>query len=130
MTALGLLLWFKIGVTAATAVLPMLLLPARLVAQRLGIEPSAVGFIRLYGVALLALLVGYAQGLVMLADGLFPTGVVWMGLVSNGGAALALVTTGLHRRLRLTAPLYGLIALGLAAALVWPALAVRPLGGL
>lgn len=130
MTALGLLLSFKIGVTAATAVLPMLLLPAPRVAQRLGIEPSAVGYVRLYGVALLALLVGYAHGLVMLADGLFPTGVVWMGLVSNGGAAFALVTTGLHRRLRLTAPLYGLIALGLAAALVWPALAVQPLGGL
>lgn len=128
MTALGVLLVFKIGVTAVTAVLPMVLLPTAAVTRRLGIEPSAVGYIRLYGVALLALLVGYAGGLATLAEGVFPTGVVWMGLVSNGGAAIALVATGVHRRLPMAAPLYGFIALGLAAALMWPALAMRPLG--
>lgn len=128
MTALGVLLVFKIGVTAVTAVLPMVLLPTAAVTRRLGIEPAAVAYVRLYGVALLALLVGYAGGLVTLAGGEFPVGVVWMGLVSNGGAAIALVATGVHRRLRMAAPLYGFIALGLAAALAWPALAMRPLG--
>lgn len=128
MTALGVLLTIKIGLTAVTAVLPMMLLPASVITRRLGIEPAAVGYIRLYGVALTALLVGYAGGLVTLADGVFPTGVVWMGLVSNGGAAIALVVTGVHRRLPLAAPMYGLIALGLAAALVWPAFAMRPIG--
>jgi hypothetical protein len=125
MTWLGLLLVFKILVTALPAVAPMLLLSRPALGRRLGIADDAVPYIRLYGVALSALLVGYASGLPAAEAGEFPTGVVLMGLWSNAAATLALWATGLHRRMPLAAPVFGAIAVGLAAALVWPELALQ-----
>lgn len=125
MTWLSLLLVFKIVVTLFSSVLPLLLLSRPAVARQLEIDVAAVPYLRLYAVALLALLVGYASGLQTAETGVFPDGVVRMGIVSNVGATLGLLTTGLYRRLWPAVPIFGAIALGLIAAAFWPELVLR-----
>lgn len=122
---LTLLLLFKIGFTALFCALPMLLLPTREICRRLGVDRAAVPYIRLYGWVLVALLTGYAAGVVDTLHGVMPWGVVVMGLVSNGGATV-LMLTPFGRTQSAAMPLvFGLIALGLAGALLLPDLALR-----
>ena len=52
-------------------------------------EQNAV-FIRLLGMAYAALLGGYAFGFFAIREKIYPRGVVWTGIVSNGGACLLL----------------------------------------
>ena len=61
MTALSLLLVFKILITTVLTVVPFLLLSERRLAPLLGVTGGGTLF-RLYGVAILALLVGYSSG--------------------------------------------------------------------
>lgn len=116
MTWLTLLLVFKIAFTIFTAVGPMLLMTGERAAGLFGVGIDAVPLIRLYGMALLALAVGYAGGISSSEQGQFPYGVVFMGIVSNAGASALLVTTGAWRKAPLAVPAYGSIALGLIAA--------------
>lgn len=127
MTWLSLLLVFKIVVTLLSSVLPLLLRSTPALARRLEIDVAAVPYLRLYAVALLALLVGYAGGLHTAERGVFPEDVVRMGIVSNAGATLMLLRTGLHRRLWPAAPIFGAIALGLVAASLRPDVALQRL---
>lgn len=120
MTFLTLLLMFKIAFTALFAALPMLLLPGASVQARIGVDAAALPYIRLYGWALIALLTGYASGIFAAEAGVMPWGIVVMGLVSNGGAALLMLTPYARLRSAGMAAVFGLIALGLGAALVWP----------
>lgn len=71
---------------------------------------------RLYGMALIALLVGYAWGLMEVGQGRYPDGVVLVGLVSNGGAVLVMLWTGYARRSPAALVFFGAIAVGLAVA--------------
>ena len=88
------LLWIKIVGTALAAALPMLLAPAS-VYEWLGFPPQpTMLFLRLYGLSTLALLAGYYGGIEQARHGEFPRGVLRMGLVSNGGQGLALLTAG------------------------------------
>lgn len=121
MTWLTLLLLFKIGFTIVTAVGPMLLMPGGRTAALFGLGADAVPLVRLYGMALLALVVGYAGGIPASEQGQFPVGVVLMGIVSNLGASVLLVVTGAWRKSPLAVPAYGSIALGLMAAWWMPA---------
>lgn len=120
MTWLGVLLLFKITSTALGVVGPLLLSPRARLAARLSIPAEASGLARLYGVALLALLVGYGSGLVDAWRGVFPAGVVWMGLVSNAGATVALLATGWAQRHQALTVLFGAIALAMAWAVAFP----------
>ena len=54
--------------------------------------------VRLYGWAVLALLVGYSFGFSWINKDTFPDGVVHMGLVSSGGATRLLALTGAWRQ--------------------------------
>lgn len=120
MTFLTLLLLFKIAFTALFAALPMLLLPGASVQARIGVDAAALPYIRLYGWALIALLTGYASGIFAAEAGVMPWGIVVMGLVSNGGAALLMLTPYARLQSASMAAVFGLIALGLGAALMWP----------
>lgn len=124
MTWLSLLLIFKITVTALTASGPMLLLPAAQVVKHMGVGVEAIPFVRLYGMALTALLVGYASGIPAAENGAFPMGVVWMGIVSNGGATLLLLLTGAYRKAPLAVPVFGAITVGLVCAMLAPSMAI------
>lgn len=120
MTWLALLFASKIAVTAVAVVGPLLLLRPATLSARMAVPALAVPLARLYGVALLALLVGYAGGLHASQNGQFPTAVVAMGIVSNAGATSALLLTGIARRHRVLTATFGAIAAGLAAAAVFP----------
>lgn len=124
MTFLGLLLAFKIIVTLVLASAPMLLLPAPRLMQLFQLGADAVPLARLYGVAITALLVGYASGFAPAAAGVFPWGVVFMGIVSNTGATITLLVTGAWRRSVASPILFGLIAAALIVAALFPAVAL------
>ena len=127
MSPLALLLITKIGVTALTVSLPFLLLsPARIV-ELSGFRSDPPVFYRLYGWAILALLVGYAGGLVEVQRGSFPWGVVVMGLVSNGGAATILITSGAAAGQRALTAFFASITAGLLVAAASPEWAIAPL---
>ena len=119
MTPIALILLAKILVTGAMTAAPFLLMPEPKLAAMFRITGNgARSLFRLYGIAVLALLVGYASGFWAIADGRFPFGVAAMGFVSNAGAAAILIATGGWRRAKfLTAFVAGIaIALVLAAA--------------
>jgi hypothetical protein len=82
---------FKILVTAVFWFAPLLFLPGSLI-TRLGFPacPSVI-FLRLLGMAYGSLLVGYVFGLVATRQGRYPGSMVWIGIVSNGGAFALLV---------------------------------------
>lgn len=124
MTWLSLLLIFKIAFTAIAAALPLLFLPAKKVAATLGVAESAAPLARLYGMALIALLVGYASGVPVAEEARMPWGVVAMGIVSNTGATSLLLTTGMAKRSPFSAPVFGAIAVLLAAATFAPTVAL------
>ncbi len=124
MTYLDLILIAKIVGTGLFVGLPFLLIPGpRLISllQIEGAEP-ALPLIRLYGWAVIALLVGYSFGFSWVTSDEFPTGVVTMGLVSNAGATVLLIATGAWRRARTMTVFLGLIASALTLAISNPIL--------
>lgn len=83
-------LTFKIVFTVIGSCIPLLLLSESSL-QWLGFSvPQPILFLRLLGMAYLALIVGYAFGLKEAKRGIYPAHAVWVGIVSNGGAALIL----------------------------------------
>lgn len=117
----------KIGVTLVCWAGPMLLLhPAQF--EMLGFPvPEPFLYIRLLGMAYLALVVGYAYGYRVALKGYFPSAAVAIGIVSNGGAAmiiLAFLLSGkteefspiAYNLMVLSGGLLGLITLGLVLA--------------
>ena len=124
MTYLALLLIFKIVVTAVTVSLPFLALPGARLQAQFGIGADVLPLARLYGVAVTALLVGYAGGFAPAQAGVFPWGVVIMGIASNLGATLGLIVTGGWRRSIAAPIIFGAIAAALIASALSPALAL------
>jgi hypothetical protein len=71
--------------------IPLLLVPGKLLAS-LGIpEPINIVFLRLLGMAYVALMVGYIFGLIAILNGGYPIETIWVGIISNGGAFLLLL---------------------------------------
>jgi hypothetical protein len=90
MSSLTRILAIKITLTVAVWCIPLLLFPTSLL-QTLGFPvPEPQIFLRLLGMAYTALVVGYGFGLRASSRGSYPAGVVWVGIVSNGGACLLL----------------------------------------
>lgn len=124
MTWLTLLLVFKIGFTAIVVSAPLLLMPAERVSSLYRLGADAVPLCRLYGVAVTALLVGYASGIAPAQHGVFPGGVVAMGIASNAGAPAVLLLTGRWRGARLPTFVFAAIAVALLASAVAPSAAL------
>lgn len=120
MTWLSILLIAKIAVTAALIAAPFLLAPRQVLAKRVGVEASTSAMFRLYGVAMAALLVGYGFGIAAAQAGVFPWGVVAVGVVSNGGASIALIVTGAARKSAVLTAFLILITISLIAAMLAP----------
>ncbi|QPH53274.1 hypothetical protein [Pontivivens ytuae] len=121
MAPLALLLTVKIVVTLVGVVGPFLLLRRARIDALIGATAGSPLIYRLYGIAILALLFGYGGGLVQIAGGQFPSGVVVMGIVSNGGAALVLARVP---RFRSAAVALGLLTAALGLALLAPEVAM------
>lgn len=120
MSWLSCLLIIKISVTFFLVALPFLFFPRSRLEQVTDVSATSTLFFRLYGVAILALLVGYAFGIPLAESGHFPRGVVCMGLVSNSGAAILLFRIGKGLQNLVMAPFFTLITIGLVISLALP----------
>ncbi|NRA29816.1 MAG: hypothetical protein HRU11_06080 [Parvularculaceae bacterium] len=118
MTWLTILLLIKIIGTLVTIAIPFLVLPKTKLDEIAGMGAPSLTFYRLYGVAILALLTAYASGVLAAQAGVFPSGIVAMGLVSNAGAVAAILFTGRGQHMVLSTVFFGSIAAGLALAFV------------
>ncbi|MCI5043638.1 MAG: hypothetical protein MRY72_02980 [Aquisalinus sp.] len=127
MTPLSILLTIKIFGTLVPIALPFLLFPKHLIEKLSNFEASDIALYRFYGVAILALLVGYAGGLFQLQEGVFPAGVVAMGLVSNAGIVMAITLTGRLSKMPVSAIFFGSIAIGLLVSHLNQEMAMTPL---
>ena len=127
MAPLSILLWVKIIGTLIPVGLPLLVLSKNRIEAISGFQSSDVIIYRLYGMAIIALLVGYYGGYVQVANGVFPIWVIWMGLVSNAGAAAVLILTERAKKAPWEAGFFSLIATGLVVSLLRPELAMSPL---
>ena len=126
MSWLSLLLLTKIAVTGLLVAAPFLFLPKAMLEKVTNTTAQTSALYRLYGVAIVALLVGYAFGIPSAEVGQFPWGVVTMGTVSNGGAALLLLAFSRgNKPNRFSAAFYGLVALGQVVAKILPSSAVQ-----
>jgi hypothetical protein len=90
MSGLTRILAIKITLTVIVWCIPLLLFPTRLLLSLGFPVPEPQIFLRLLGMAYTALVVGYGFGLRASSRGSYPAGVVWVGIVSNGGACLLL----------------------------------------
>lgn len=85
---------FKITATVMFWCTPLIFFPAELLAA-LGVpEQPSYMFIRMLGWAYLALCVGYAFGLATSLQWHRALGLIWVGIVSNGGACAYLIYYG------------------------------------
>lgn len=126
---IALLLAFKIAVAFLFVVAP-LLNGSRAQLARAGGHDAAVAPLRLFGAAMLALVVGYATSFLELAAGRFPYGIVAMGIVADTAIPLTLVLTGQAWRTPLRSGLTLALfasAIGQIAACAEPQWALKPL---
>ena len=127
MSFLVLLLLLKIVLTLLFAAGPLMLLSKDRLDRLAGLGENSLTLYRLYGIALLSILVIYSFGVDVALSGAFPLYAVAMGFVSNAGATLVLMGRGeLDKRPWLVA-FCGAIAAGLVVAFFAPAFALRPL---
>ncbi|MGD1935296.1 MAG: hypothetical protein ACFB0Z_12455 [Candidatus Phaeomarinobacter sp.] len=127
MSFLALVFIFKVLVTGLMVGAPFLFLPAARVDMSTGYGEAAAPLFRLYGVAIFALLFGYGYGYWLLGQGIFPWGIIAMGLLSNGGGAAVLFASGAWRRSKTIAYFISAVAVALAAAALAPEWAVTPI---
>ena len=133
MSFLSLILLFKMAGTLVLLSGPFLLLPSSRLLAMTGAPNGPDGIVSLYrlmGVAYLALFVAYGTGFVTAQQGVFPLGIVLMGLVSNVGGALTMVMTGSVKRAgaaRVTFIFISLVAVGLIISTALGERAVQPI---
>ncbi len=127
MTILTIVLIVKIGVTLFAVVLPFLVFSKEKLNQVLQMTAESPSLYRLYGVAVLALLVGYGSGVLQIAQDMYPSGVIAMGITSNAGAALVLFLTGAAKRNKSLTVFFTLIAVCLIGAFLNPEAAMTAL---
>ena len=127
MTILTVVLIVKIGVTLFAVVLPFLMFGKEKLDRILQMTTNSSSLYRLYGFAVLALLVGYAGGIVQIAHNLYPIGVIVMGITSNAGAVLVLILTGAARQNRFLTGFFALVTVCLVGAVLDPDAVMAPL---
>ena len=128
MTPLMILLIAKMMVTVGAVAGPLLVLSKARLDQMAGLGTPDLALYRLYGMALLALVVGYGFGLWAVANGDYPRAVVVVGLVSNGGASAIMLRHGFARTHPASCAFFCLMAAGFLIALLAPGFAMAPLG--
>ncbi len=108
----------KIAVSLVFLVIPFLFFSTQKLATITGVQSKSANLFRLYGWAIVALLVGYGFGLSEALAGSYPLPMVVMGIVSNGGATVILLMTGAWHRNQWLCFTLGMIAIGLALTLL------------
>ena len=118
---------FKIFISLIFVALPMLVLPEKKIQALMKLPVSNVIVYRLYGMAILALLVGYGSGLMSALEGQFNPGVVLMGIVSNIGASVIMLSTGYWKMQRALWAFFTTIGLLLLTSFIFTDQMLAPL---
>ena len=129
MSRLTLLLVVKILFTILAVVIPFLFLPAERVAEMTGASIPAPSLYRLYGVAMVAILTGYAFAIPIAQRGERPLGPLVMGVISNGGAAFVLFSFGAEGTSRILAIVFAILAILLALSILKPEFMLKTMSG-
>jgi len=125
MSWLALIFFIKISLTGMLVVLPFLLFPKLILETITSITTSEPTIFRLYGVAILALLVGYSFGIPVAESNNFPLGIVCMGIVSNGGAGALLLWSNFFKYNLILGIFFTLMTLVLLATTMFPDIALQ-----
>lgn len=125
MSWVSLLLIVKVAVTLILVAMPFLFVSKEKLEKVTNIKTDTPQFFRLYGVAILALLIGYSFGIPLAENGVFPWSVVSMGVMSNGGAAFILLLAGLNSKKRGLTLFFAIITVGLIMSALFPQVAVQ-----
>jgi len=107
--------------------LPLIFLPKSIVDARSGFTQSDITLYRFYGVAIFALLVGYAGGYAQAQAGMFPAGIIIMGIVSNAGATLIFLMSGRYKKSPISTLFFATIASALVVTFFARAWAMTPI---
>lgn len=124
MTFFTLLIVIKITITLLLIAIPFLFLPLSRLTEITSCEIKEPLYFRLYGVAILSLLVGYASSISDSQNGVFPWAIAMMGLVSNGGAT-ALLLNNKAAQSPVLIMFLSLITVCLLLAMAFPQVAVN-----
>lgn len=124
MTWLSLLLITKILVSVVLIIIPFMFFPKSKLDAMTRMKTDTTQFYRLYGIAILALLVAYGSGIPLAQQGEFPWGIVLMGIVSNIGGGAALLAYGVDARNGTLGAIFLAIGAGLILSAWQPELAL------
>lgn len=127
MSLLIIIIAIKFIVTLVLVAIPFLMFPMEKLDKISGMAAKSNTFYRLYGVAMVALLIGYVSGIPLINHGIFPWSVVIMGIVSNGGVALLLLKSGPSPKTMKFIMIDGGIAIALITCVIFPKLAISTL---
>lgn len=127
MTILTLILSTKILVSIVILALPLLFWSKETLGKTFQVTAETPLVFRLYGMAILSLLVAYAGGIWQITAGHFPWGSVCAGVVSNIGAPLILMTFGAQPRSHWPEVFFLMIGIGLIWSLANAEAAIAPL---
>ena len=117
MSFLSVLLIYKIVGSILLVCTPFLFFSQEKLEKLTKVQSQNTVLFRLYGVAILSLLVGYAFALHASFNGQFPFNGVIMGLVSNGGASIVMLSQGAWKTSKLPAAFVTSVAMGLVIAM-------------
>jgi len=127
MSFFSIILFFKIIVTLTIIVVPFILTPKEKIDKMMGMTSPSPYLYRLYGVAVLAILVAYSGGIYQASIGIVPWAVIAMGLVSNFGATLTLLLTNVAKRNLFHTIFFGAISISLLWVTLFPKKAIEPI---
>lgn len=120
MSWLTVVLIIKIVVTLLFVALPSLFASSKVLDKIFGAEQGGELAYRLYGVAIVALLVGYVTAIYSIAQGVFPWNIMMVGIASNAGASAILWKYRSDPKNRISAVFFGLIALAFSLSFILP----------
>ena len=118
------LVLFKITVSVFVLVIPFLFFSKEKLEQIMHIKTDSKLLFRLYGVAIVALLVAYASAIPMAEITIFPWWIVFMGVVSNCGASVCMWLASDGSPNYKLIGLFGGIGIGFILSAMNPALAL------
>jgi len=121
MTPLLIGLCLKIIVTLIFVSVPFCLFSKDKIDGILKINGDSLGLYRIYGAAVTALLVGYVGAIYQHLNGIFPTEIILMGIASNAGATMAMLSTGMYKQNKLLTAFFGAITIFLVFSIFNPA---------
>ncbi|MCG3269034.1 hypothetical protein [Yoonia sp. I 8.24] len=125
MTAISILLIFKIGFTFVTVIMPFMLFSQLKLETLTSSSVATTTLFRLYGTSTISLLILYGWGIWQAQSGSMPWIVVCVGIFSNLTAPAVIFFTSAGKQQRILGAIYGAIGVGLIGFAIFPTAALN-----